>query len=282
MIKLIKESFRVNDLEQYRLDVYIHDESVEIPLSHERPFVLVCPGGGYAMTSDREADPIALAYLAEGFHAGVLRYSVGMDASNLNPLVDLSVALKIIRENAEKWHVSPDKIAIVGFSAGGHLVAMQGVHWNDPEIMKRSGCENGENKPNALILGYPVITSNCFTHKGSMQNLLRETFERNDQVEIDKMIDFAACERHVGPHTPPTFILHTCKDQIVPVMNALVFAEALAKNKIDFEMHIFENGCHGQATGDHRTDFASPVYDKKRPLAAWIKMSCDWLWNHFK
>ena len=279
---MIKETIRINELDKYRLDVYLHDESPEIPLSHERPFVLVCPGGGYAMTSDREADPIAFGYLVDGFHTGVLRYSVGEDADYPNPLIDLSIALRTIRENAAKWHVNPDKIAIVGFSAGGHLVAMQGVHWNDPEIMRLSGCENGENKPNALILGYPVITSKCFTHSGSMRNLLRTVYERGNQEEIDRMLDFTAADRHVGTHTPPTFIMHTCLDNVVPVMNSILFSEALAKNKIDFEMHIFERGNHGMATANHTTSFGAPDFTTKNPVAAWIKMSCDWLWAHFK
>lgn len=278
---MIKETFQISNSDKYRLDVYIQDESPEINLSHLRPFVLVCPGGGYGMTSDREADPISFAYLADGFHSGVLRYSVAEDAVYPNPIVDLSVAIRIIRENAEKWHVDPEKIAVVGFSAGGHLAAMQGVHWNDPEIMKLSGCENGENKPNALVLGYPVITSNCFTHQGSMQNLLREFFEKGDKEEIDRMLDFTACEKHVGAHTPPTFILHTCKDSVVPVKNSLVFADALINNNIDFEMHIFEQGEHGQARANQTTDIGSPCFDK-RPIAAWIEMSCRWLWEHFK
>lgn len=278
---MFKETFKINDNEAYRLDVYIQDVSVEISLSQLRPFVLVCPGGGYAMTSDREADPIALAYLSEGFHSGVLRYSVGKDAAFPNPIVDLSVAIRIIRENAERWHVDSNKIAIVGFSAGGHLVAMQGVHWNDPEIMKLSNCVNGENKPNALVLGYPVITSGCFTHGGSMQNFLREYYADKNEKEINEMIDYAACEKHVGEHTPPSFIVHTCKDNAVPVMNSLMFAEALNKNNIDFELHIYEQGEHGLARANQTTDHGTPSYDR-RPFADWIDMSCRWLWEHFK
>ena len=285
-----KETFYVNSKKEYKFDVYIHDRSDEIALSKDRPFVLVCPGGGYMFTSDREADPIALAYLADGFNVGVLRYSVGEDAAYPNPMVDLSIAIKTVRENAVKWNTNPDKIAICGFSAGGHLVAMQGVHWNDEEIMKASGCMNGENKPNALILGYPVIYFSKNTHSGTRGNLLREFYERYDSAEgedkikakeeLDNMVDFASCDKHVGAHTPPTYIFHTRKDNVVPVMHSLKFAEALAENDIDFAMHIFEEGVHGLSTCNHTTDWTEISFVKKA-AAEWIPMSCEWLWKHF-
>lgn len=279
---MIKETFRINDSDKYRFDVYIQEASREIELSQKRPFVLVCPGGGYCNTSDREADPIAFAYLADGFHTGVLRYSVGEDAAYPNPIVDLSVAIKIVRENADRWNVDPEKIAVCGFSAGGHLVAMQGVHWNDPIIMELSGCLNGENRPNALVLGYPVITSSGYQHRMTIKTLLQKYIEQGDVEELNKMLDFTSCEKHVGAHTPPTFLFHTCLDSVVPVMNSVVFAESLAKNKIDFELHIFEQGDHGLALANHATDHRRGEFDSSDPATAWIKMSCRWLWNHFK
>lgn len=273
---MIKETFQINEKEQYRLDIYIQDDSPEIELSHLRPFVLVCPGGAYWMTSDREADPIAFEYLADGFHVGVLRYSVAQDAVYPNPNVDLSISLRIIREHAQQWHVDPNKIAVCGFSAGGHLVAMQGVHWNAPEIMERSGCLSGENKPNALILGYPVISSGEYTHRDSIYNILRNVIEAGNEKEIARMTEFVSCEKCVGPHTPPVFLFHTQKDEAVPVQNALLFAAALAKENIDFEMHIFEYGSHGLATCKPTTGVVGS------PAEPWIKMSCKWLWEHFK
>ncbi len=278
---MMKETFRINDGENYKLDVYIQEESPEITLSHLRPFVLVCPGGGYAMTSDREADPVGLAYLADGFHVGILRYRVGVDAFYPNPNVDLSTALRIIRQNAARWHADPNKVAVCGFSAGGHLVAMQGVHWNDPEIMRLSGCENGQNKPDALILGYPVITSGEYAHRDSIHNLLYKVSESGSPEELQRMLDFVSCEKHVGAHTPPVFLFHTRQDQLVSVCNSLLFAEALAKHGIDFELHIFEKGNHGLAMCNHTTDAAGAEFVNK-DAEAWVKMSCRWLWNHFR
>ena len=272
---MIRETLRINDREQYRLDVYIQEESPEIAISHLRPFVLVCPGGAYFMTSDREADPIAFAYLAEGFHTGVLRYSVGDDAFYPNPNVDLSVALRLIRENAGRWHVDPDKIAVCGFSAGGHLTAMQGVHWNAPEIMERSGCLHGENRPNAIVLGYPVISSGKYTHPDTIHRVLAKVIETGNQEELDRMTDFVSCEKQVGGQMPPTFLFHTKQDDLVPVQNTLLFAEALAEHQIDFEAHIFESGAHGLAMCNRTTNICD------RDAEPWIKMSCNWLWKHF-
>ena len=278
---MFKEKFRINNSDKYRFDVYIQESSCEIELSQKRPFVLVCPGGGYCATSYREAEPIALAYLANGFHAGVLRYSVGEDAAYPNPLVDLSVAIKIVRENADRWNVEHEKIAVCGFSAGGHLVAMQGVHWNDPDIMKLSGCLNGENRPNALILGYPVVTSTDYTHEGSINTLLQKYIEKGDKEGFEKMLDFCSCEKHVGDQTPPTFLFHTCKDNDVTVMNSILFAKELTKNNIDFEMHVFEQGEHGLALANHVTNYRRENFENN-PASVWMEMSCRWLWGHFR
>lgn len=273
---MIKETISINKSDKYRFDVYLQDESCEIVLSHLRPFMIVCPGGGYCYTSDREADPIAFAYLAEGFNVGVLRYSVGEDAAYPQASVDLSVAIRTVRENASKWHTDPQKVAICGFSAGGHLVAMQGVHWNDPEIMRLSGCESGENRPDAIVLGYPVISSGEWAHRGSIDTLLRKFIESGNEAEINRMLNFVSCEKNVGKHTPPAFLFHTCHDSAVPVMNSILFAEALAENKIDFEMHIFQDGEHGLAMCNRTTN----TIDVNS--AIWIKLSADWLWKHFE
>ncbi len=277
---MTKETFKVNNSDKYRLDVYIQDESNEITLSHNRPFVLVCPGGGYAMTSDREADPIAFAYMADGFNVGVLRYSVGEDAFWPSANADLSVAIRLIRENALRWHTDPHKIAVCGFSAGGHLVAMQGVHWNDPDVMRLSHSANGENRPDAVILAYPVITSGGKTHADTINTVLRKVLASGDSEEISRMKDYVSAEKNVGKHTPPTFLFHTCADPVVPVYNSLAFASALESCGIDFEMHIFEQGTHGLAMCNHTTNLKGADFDNP-DASAWIGMSCRWLWKHF-
>lgn len=243
------EKIYLTEDKRVHLTAYIQEKSNEIKISSKRPVVLVCPGGGYQMTSDREAEPIALTYMANGFNTFVLRYSVGAYAKYPTPLVELSKAMKVIRENAEQWYCDPDKIAVCGFSAGGHLVAMLGTLWNDKEVQALADCKGEENKPNALILGYPVITTDIYTHAGSITTLLGVS---DNQSEL---IAKVSCEKNVGVHTPPTFLFHTFMDNVVPVENALLFAKSLADFNIPFEMHIFQDGAHGLALANHCTYF---------------------------
>ena len=180
------------------LNCYLHENPpIAFEEKMERPAVVVCPGGGYTQLSEREAAPIALEYLAKGFNAFVLYYSLNEAAVFPKPIVDLSMALKIIRENAEDWHIIKNQIAVCGFSAGGHLCASIGVHWNLPEIMEKSGCMNGENQPNALILCYPVITT-----RGWLAHKYEKFVGDRNIDEIKNLLD---CSLHVGGHTPPSF-----------------------------------------------------------------------------
>lgn len=247
------------------LNCYIH-ENPPIAFSEEmdRPAVVVCPGGGYSHLSEREADPVALEYLAKGFNAFVLYYSLNEAAVFPKTIVDLSMALKIIRENAEEWHIIKNKIAVCGFSAGGHLCASLGVHWNLPEVMEKSGCKNNENQPNALILCYPVITT-----RGWMAFKYQKFLGDRDPEEIKKMLD---CSLHVGSHTPPAFLTHNFADGSVPVQESLEFARVLEQNNIPFEMHIVPNGYHGMGLGNLETArYEDPSFAK------WMELSILWL-----
>lgn len=128
---MIKETFYFSEDKTIRLDCYLYESYAAMPYRATRPAVLVCPGGAYNGCSPREADPIAFGYLAAGFHTFVLYYSLKEKADYPRPLTDLCKAMKLIRENADKWGVIKDQIAVCGFSAGGHLAASLGVHWND-------------------------------------------------------------------------------------------------------------------------------------------------------
>lgn len=268
--------FNLTDDGRVYMVSYICDKSPEMPHMDKRPAVVVCPGGGYMMTSDREAEVIAVAFLAQGFNAFVVRYSVGEYAAYPNSLVDLSRAMKLIRENAEEFCIFTDKIAVCGFSAGGHLVASLGTLWNDSEVREISGCLNEENKPNALILCYPVITATKFLHEGSINVLMQNI---TDPDERKRYIDKLSCEKNVGGHTPPAFIVHTYADNDVAVENSLLFANSLAENDIPFELHIYQDGPHGIALGNHITYAGSLYYDDN--FAAWINLSCKWLLKLF-
>ncbi len=242
------------------LETYILDGK------ESRGAVVICPGGGYGELSDREAEPIAIRFLEAGYHAFVLYYST---APNRQPqqLKDATRAMCIIRDNAEKWGVNKDKIAIIGFSAGGHLAGSLGTLWNRPYLLDVPGMEPGKNKPNALILSYPVITSGEFTHRETFINLLGED-------AAPELFEEYSLEKQVSDDTPPTFLWHTFADEAVPVENSLLFANALRKNNIPFEMHIYPRGRHGLATGDKETcseDWFIPN------VSAWVKACTNWL-----
>lgn len=261
-------TYYLNDEKTARLDCFLHEASREMPYRTECPAVVVCPGGGYSMCSDREAEPVAFKYFAAGFHAFVFRYSVGEAAKYPTPLTELCRALKLIRENAQEWDLIPNKIAVCGFSAGGHLVASLGVHWNDEDIKELSDCKNGENKPNLMILGYPVIT-NSYLNRGAIKRLAGD----NDVDEIRKQ---TALQNHVSADTPPAFIFHGFADSVVPVRDSLVFAAALESQNIPVELHIYSHKFHGFSLADDITS-TEPDFISQ----SWMPLSIAWLKRNF-
>lgn len=231
-----------------------------------RPAVLICPGGGYSFTSEREAEPIAMQFNAAGYHAFVIYYSVAPER-HPQPLLDVSRSMCIIRQNAEKWKVKPDQIAVCGFSAGGHLTASLGVHWSKP-YLNVEGIEIGKNKPNALILGYPVITSDSFAHCGSFKNLL------GNNPDPD-LLEEMSLEKQVNSKTPPSFLWHTFSDPGVPVENSILFAQALRKKEIPFELHIYPEGPHGLSLATEETD--NGEMGTYPHVATWMNLCIEWL-----
>lgn len=230
------------------LTTYVLDD----PLENNRrfPAVLICPGGGYSFCSPRETEPIALQFSANAVHTFVLNYSVA-PMKFPTALEDVSTAMSVIRKNADRWNVDPDKIAVCGFSAGGHLAASLGVFWNSEPIKTA----DGSNKPNALILGYPVITSGEFAHDGSFDNLCGDDEALREHMSL---------EFQVTKDTPPTFLWHTFTDSCVPLENSLLFAGALRRKGIPFELHVYPKGPHGLATASDYT-CTENNYSKKVP-----------------
>lgn len=247
------------------LTTYIIDDPME--LNRKRGAVLICPGGGYKHFSLRESEPIALKFISAGYHAFVLNYCV---APNRYPegLKDASNAMVLIRERSEEWNIDADKIAICGFSAGGHLAASLCTFFDDKDL----GTSGGLNKPNALILSYPVITSGKFAHRGSFENLLGDNA---DKAMIEKM----SLENQINSKIPPVFLWHTYTDNSVPVENSLMYAMSLKKYGIPLEMHIFPSGGHGLSLA---TKEVAKNDDGVYPnVAVWIDLAVTWLDNLF-
>jgi acetyl esterase/lipase len=242
-----------------------------MPNVEKRPAVLVCPGGGYMYCCPREGDPVAFQYMAQGYNTFVLEYSCGENAVFPNSLLDLCAAMKLIRENAEQWGVIEDQIAVLGFSAGGHLAASLGVYWNDPEIMERSGCKNGENKPNALILIYPVISTSWMENQEQLARVIGE----NDWESTYKKLNL---QTSVGAHTPPAFLCHTARDAGVPCKDSIYFATAMLDAGVPCELHIFPNGGHGMSLGTPQV-CTKEVFPNQgdKSFAQWVELSVNWL-----
>ncbi|HHV50725.1 MAG TPA: alpha/beta hydrolase [Candidatus Avimonas sp.] len=264
----IKVDYKAAGLEgsaEPKLYTYIIDHSPEMDYHKKRPAIVICPGGGYAMTSDREAEPIALRFNALGFQAFVLRYSVNQVIFP-GALLELSKAVSIVRENAKEWDIDPEKIVVCGFSAGGHLAASLGVFWNRDFVTKPLGFANQENKPNGMILSYPVITSGEFAHVGSLKNLLKDKYDTDPEL-----LSLVSLEKQVSQDTPPAFIWHTFDDAVVPVENALVLAAEMKKQNIPFELHILPKGIHGLSLATMETGFY------QESCCGWPDMAARWV-----
>ena len=245
-----------------KLYTYVISHSPEMDYHKKRPAVVICPGGGYGATSDREAEPIALKFVSMGFQCFVLRYTV-QTLRFPGALLELAAAVSMVRENAEKWDVDPDKIMVAGFSAGGHLACSLGMFWNRNFVADTLGFHNGEHKPNGMILAYPVITSGEFAHRGSFENLLLDTYDEN--------LELVSLENQVSADTPPAFIWHTFDDNAVPVENALLLATAMRKQQIPFELHIFPRGVHGLSLATSETGVV------EKGVEIWTDCAAKWV-----
>jgi len=230
--------------------------------------ILIMPGGGYAQTSGREAKPVALWVNSIGYNAFVLHYSVAPNR-HPQPLLDATRAMCVIRENSDAWRVNPEKIAVCGFSAGGHLAASLGVYYNASYLQNVVGMKEGKNRPNALILCYPVISGEHFPHLGSYKNLLGENPSEKQMFEM-------SLEKHVTSSTPPSFIWSTFNDACVPVQNSLTFAYALKSKSIPFELHIFPDGPHGLSLCNEQTANGNERLINPQ-VSVWTRLCEQWL-----
>lgn len=250
-------------LKTYLLDTFKNDTP--------RPAVIVFPGGAYGVCSHRESERIAVAYNYAGFNSFVLDYSVAPHRHPA-PIKDAANAIKYVRKNAKEWNIDPEKIAIVGFSAGGHLAASISTLWNNDKVFTVDEIKSEQHKPNACILSYPVITSGEKAHRGSFNNLLGSDASIED-------VEFFSLEKRVNKGTPPTFLWHTFEDQAVPVENSLLYASALAKHKVKCELHIYPVGPHGLSRASDETIWALPIYRRKYD---WLEQSIEFIIDIFK
>lgn len=254
------------------LDLYLPYNMPEINREKQkRPCLLICPGGGYGMCSERESEPVALHFLTEGFNVFVLKYSVAPYRFP-SQLREVAASLELIHRFADLWNCDTKKIAIMGFSAGGHLAAHYSTMYDCKEVRE---VFPESKKVNASILSYPVITADpkCW-HKGSFVNLLGHTPQNKEEE------NYFSCDRQVSEKTPPAFLWHASDDTCVPVKNSMLYAEALSENGIPFELHIYPYGGHGMSICDkqvHNKLNSNIEYDRDWLYSAkkWLKLTFD-------
>ena len=244
MMQIITQTLTTPLTKTAKLTGYVLDNTAEIDENRVRPAVVICPGGGYAFVSQREGQAIANQMNAIGLQAFVLDYSCTPTHFPAQ-LAELATAVKVIREHANEWHVDPNKIIAMGFSAGGHLAGSLATMWNQP-VLKDLGFDPEEIRPNALAIGYPVITSGEKAHRGSFDHLLGE----NPSAEL---LEQVSLEKQVSADTPQTFMWQTYEDQAVPVDNTIMFAQALRDHGVNCEYHMFPHGPHGLALASAET-----------------------------
>ena len=219
--------------------------------------VLVLPGGGDNMRADHEAEPIARAYNANGYHAFVAHYRVAPHTM-LAAFMDVIRAIRLVRSLEHSLALELGRLAVCGFSAGGHLAALLGVHRETGDPVERDPIDAYSRRPDALILAYPWITNKDQPpHEGKFPGREGEKLSYISQT---------SAEEHVTPDTPPSFLWHTANDEIVPVEHSILFAEKLRQNKVQFELHVYDRGRHGLGLSEDDTH-----------VKTWLGLSCEWM-----
>jgi acetyl esterase/lipase len=222
--------------------------------------IVICPGGGYAgLAMDHEGKQIAQWCNSMGVAGIILKYRVA-PYRHPSPLLDAQRAIRFTRAHAKEWHIDPEKVGILGFSAGGHLASTAGTHFDLGPKDAADPVDKESCRPDFMVLCYPVITfKGPFAHMGSRNNLLGKDAD-------ESLVNSLCNETRVTKDTPPAFLVHTTEDKGVPPENSILFYTALNKHKVPAELHIFEKGQHGLGLGP-----------KDLPFSAWPNLCRSWL-----
>jgi acetyl esterase/lipase len=268
------EQFQGNEESQQRSDGGLSDIwitgvskptlTVVAPPEEERngTAVIICPGGGYGgLSFDKEGLEVGRWFADRGVTAFVLKYRHGGGVhQHPVPLSDVQRAVRLVRSQADEWKILPERVGVMGFSAGGHLAASAGTHFDLGDRKSTKAVEQQSSRPDFLVLVYPVISMDAaITHGGSRANLLGEKPE-------EALVELMSNEKQVTDQTPPTFLVHATDDGAVPVANALRFYQACIDHKVPAELHVFEKGGHGFGMRQK-----GPVEEWPTLLANWLK-----------
>lgn len=230
------------------LECFVLSNYPEYNQDRKRKSVIILPGGGYEMVSEREAEPIATQFLSADVSSFVLRYSVKPHTYPVQ-IMELFAAVAYVRSHAEKYHLNPDKISVCGFSAGGHLAACGAAFHHKQEYADMLHVNVSDITVNGAILCYPVISMGQYTHEYTKERITHNQ---------ENLIELLSIEKQVSEHFPKTFLWHTLEDNCVPYQNSTQLAEALKEKNIYCELHLFEKGGHGLSLANEITAYWIP------------------------
>ncbi len=249
------------------LKTYIPDA---LPTEQPGPAMIACPGGAWTHLSPAEGESVALTFVKEGFACFVLSYSVGDYSEFPNPLIEVSWAIRVVREHAQEWCIDPHKIAISGYSAGASVCSMSATQWMDPCIVEALGGESGLYRPDAAVLAYGCNDLSTIFDAPAADGLVvptpgKITADRTPQIDV---------VNYVTAGTAPIFFYHCRNDEYVPVRNTWLLASKLDELGLPFELHVFGSGHHGMSVNNRLTQAREPIDPS---VTQWVPLCVAWL-----
>ncbi|MGX7713300.1 alpha/beta hydrolase [Enterococcus faecalis] len=275
---------------------YMMDNSDDIEKSRKHPAMIVCGGGGFMKITDKEKEPVALFFLNQGFQSFVLNYTTSSSEKGVypNPLFDLAKMVLTIREHADEWNVDPDKICIIGFSAGGAVCASLATQWNEAFLSEKLSTNPEALKPNVAILGYPLLDFKY--QKQEIENdkdefLKLVGMKKKDFLNVameaaagknpseEYLMDISPVN-HISSATPPIFLWGTADDKMIYVGQLIKFVDRLNDYKVPYEFHMFENGFHGSSLVNYNTKGSEEQLNTD--IKIWTDLAVTFLKRHLK
>lgn len=270
------------------LTAYIQSPSIDNNYPIIRPAILICPGGAFLSITEKEAEPVALRFVSAGYHAFVLKYSIGAGIATFpTPFIDAAKAMVIIRQNADKWMVDPNRITLCGFSTGGLIASIVASSWQEDIFTKTLKEDAAVMKPNTLLLAYPLLNLYGFMQKhlsgqSGIKSIIEMMFSSifgTSQPSDQQLNEWNAIDK-VSSTMPATFMWTTSEDILIDVEDSLDFIKSLANYKIPFEYHIFEKGAHGLSLGDKSVGYSNEATGEHFNTTKWIDLALEWLESH--